>query len=267
MSRAENLTGWAQHMRSLGLADHTITGYVRDVAKWAHVDWDRLGVDIRSQDAAPRTIARELAGHAAFARWIGMDPAPFLRRPSVATVLPAVVPTVDEMRRFVDAETDPMWRAVFTVLCGCGLRVHEVTTLRWSAAYLSVPEPFLRVLGKGSKVRDVPMSDAVRTALFAWMREYAKRYPVVLPSITYGCIFPVSDRTVQRRVKEGAVRVGLPDTWHPHALRHGFGTAVHDATHDLRLTGDLLGHATIETTRIYAHVNDERRRDAVASIL
>ena len=258
------LGAWAQHLRSEGKSEATIKAYIADIERYDTMPapgylWtpryngarSRL---IRTSGLSPRTIARHLASHAAYCRFIGQDPAYFLERPKVGVVLPGVVPMQEEMRRFIDAETDVMWRALWAAMCGAGLRVSEVVSLKWS----DVEGGKFRVLGKGSKLRDVPMSDEV----CEYLRKWARDCPAELHMI-----FPVNVRAVQRRVKVVARAAGLPETWHPHAMRHGFATAALESCGDLRVVADLLGHSSMTTAMIYTHVRDPRRAVAVAGIL
>lgn len=246
---------WGQQLLAEGKSPATVRAYLGDIERYGGTPLScspERARAIRDSGLAPRTIARHLASHAAWARHTYPSQEKwFLARPSVGVVTPHVVPLPEEMRRFIAAETDPQWRALWALMCGAGLRVSEAVAVR--SEHICIDPMKVRVLGKGSKVRDIPLSAEVSGyVLAAWPQSP---------------MFPWSVRTVQRRVKVIAVKAGLPGTWHPHALRHGFATAAWSSTGDLRTVGDLLGHASISTTMIYTHVNDERRTVAVAGIL
>ncbi|MDP9011126.1 MAG: tyrosine-type recombinase/integrase [Pseudomonadota bacterium] len=248
-------------MSGEGKSPATIAGYVSDVQRYGGMDGactSERATQIRLSGLAPRTVARHLAAHAEFARYTGNAAEAaslFARRPSVGVVLPPVVPTQDEMRQFIGAETDLVYRALWTLMCGAGLRLDEAMSLRWH----SFTTTGVNVLGKGNKMRTVPLSMAVREAVAAIDTPLARNLNSLL--------FPMSHRTVQRHVKSNARRAGLPRTWHPHALRHGFGTAIQAAMGDIRLTADIMGHASVVTTMIYTHVANGRREAAVAGVL
>lgn len=260
-SSDRNLRAWADNLRAQGKSECTIAAYVSDVQRygghWGSTTAGRA-LRIRESGLGLRTISRHLASHASFARFMGNTDALslFARRPSMGVVLPAVVPEVEQMRRFVAAEPDPMWRALWAVMCGEGLRLSEAAGLTWDRVNIDTKN--IRVIGKGMKMRDVPMSTAVRDHLLTW-RKLSPEDALI--------VFPISRRTIQRHVKENAVRAGLSESWHPHALRHGFATATLEATGNVRVTGDLLGHSSLSTTMIYTHVRGEHRRAAVEAVL
>lgn len=142
--------------------------------------------------------------------------------------------------------------AVLTLLYGCGLRISEGLSLKRSDAPIG---DLLRITGKGSKTRMVPVLPAVREAVDAYLAEV----PFVLDAD--GPLFrakrggPLSPRHVQATVQILRGRLGLPASATPHALRHSFATHLLGAGADLRSIQELLGHASLSTTQRYTEVD------------
>jgi integrase/recombinase XerC len=158
-------------------------------------------------------------------------------------------PGLDPDREDWEAARD---EAVLTLLYGCGLRISEALSLKRSDA------PFpdsLRILGKGSKTRIVPVLPAVRDATAAYLAEvpFALAPDEPLFRATRGG--PLSPRHVQATVQNLRSRLGLPASATPHALRHSFATHLLGAGADLRSIQELLGHASLSTTQRYTQVD------------
>ena len=167
-------------------------------------------------------------------------------------------PSLDPDREDWEASRD---EAVLTLLYGCGLRISEALSLKRSDAPL--PES-LRILGKGSKTRIVPVLPAVRDAIDGYLADV----PFVLspdePLFRAKRGGPLSPRHVQATVQKLRGRLGLPDSATPHALRHSFATHLLGAGADLRSIQELLGHASLSTTQRYTEVDAEALLSAYA---
>ena len=167
-------------------------------------------------------------------------------------------PSLDPEREDWEASRD---EAVLTLLYGCGLRISEALSLKRSDAPL--PES-LRILGKGSKTRIVPVLPAVREAIDIYLADV----PFVLspdePLFRAKRGGPLSPRHVQATVQKLRGRLGLPDSATPHALRHSFATHLLGAGADLRSIQELLGHASLSTTQRYTEVDAEALLSAYA---
>ena len=153
-------------------------------------------------------------------------------------------------------------QAVLTLLYGCGLRISEGLSLKRSDAPLG---DSIRITGKGSKTRIVPILPAVRDAVAAYLAEV----PFVLepgdPLFRAKRGGPLSPRHVQAMVQLLRGRLGLPDSATPHALRHSFATHLLGAGADLRSIQELLGHASLSTTQRYTKVDAAALLSAYAS--
>jgi integrase/recombinase XerC len=142
--------------------------------------------------------------------------------------------------------------AVLTLLYGCGLRISEAMSLKRSDAPLGES---LRILGKGSKTRIVPVLPQVAKAVAAYVADMPFALSPDEPLFRAKRGGPLSPRHVQATVQLLRGRLGLPDSATPHALRHSFATHLLGAGADLRSIQELLGHASLSTTQRYTDVD------------
>jgi len=147
--------------------------------------------------------------------------------------------------------------ALFTLLYGCGLRIAEALALDVRDAPMPGADAMLRVVGKGSKERIVPVLAAVREAVAAWLALHPDRQPD--SPLFLGARGKRLDPAVaQRTLREFRRLNGLPEHATPHALRHSFATHLLAGGADLRSIQDLLGHASLSTTQRYTAVDTAR---------
>jgi site-specific recombinase XerD len=145
--------------------------------------------------------------------------------------------------------------AVLELLYGSGLRVAELCSL--ALGDIDVGRRLVTVWGKGSKQRQVPISEPSAQAVTAWVA--GGRDAMLTGPDAIDALFvnrrgrPLGPRDVRRIVDRRATR-----PLHPHALRHTFATHVLDGGADLRAVQELLGHASLESTQVYTHVSKER---------
>lgn len=232
---------------------------------------------LHDRGATSRTIARRVASLRRYFSWCireslrDDDPTTGVHTPKVRGRLPR---PLDEKTASVLVSTEdneaPEWqrsrdRAVLEILYGSGLRVSEVCGLFIDSVDMSRHQ--LRVIGKGSKERLVPMSDHARDALRRWL----KTRDEVTSSQSGKALFlsargaALSRRDVARLLDAAGKRVGLPAGTHPHALRHSFATHLMDNGADTRSIQELLGHSDASTTQRYTHVSKERLKAAYAN--
>lgn len=147
--------------------------------------------------------------------------------------------------------------ALFALLYGCGLRIAEVLALNVRDAPLPDADAMLRVVGKGSKERIVPVLPAVRQAVAAWLHHHPQRTPdsPLFVGIRGARLNP---GVVQRTLRHYRALNGLPESATPHALRHSFATHLLSGGADLRSIQDLLGHASLSTTQRYTSVDQAK---------
>lgn len=221
-----------------------------------------------------KSQARILSGVRSFYRflvldgYLEMDPTELLESPHLPRHLPEYLTTdeVDALEASIDLSTNEGHRnrAIIEVLFSCGLRVSELTNLKLSDLFLD--EKFLRVLGKGSKERLVPISDRAISELRFWFDD--RRQMVIKPGEEDYVFLNRRGHHLTRTmilimVKRQAEAAGITKTISPHTLRHSFATALLRGGADLRVIQALLGHADIGTTEIYTHLDDESLRQEV----
>jgi len=158
-------------------------------------------------------------------------------------------PGLDPDREDWEAARD---QAVLSLLYGCGLRISEALSLKRSDAPLG---DVLRITGKGSKTRMVPVLPAVRASVDAYVAELSFVVEADEPLFRAKRGGPLSPRHVQATVQALRGRLGLPASATPHALRHSFATHLLGAGADLRSIQELLGHASLSTTQRYTEVD------------
>ncbi|RAK59268.1 recombinase XerC [Phenylobacterium hankyongense] len=247
--RAENLT-------VQGLAEVT-AGELR--AWLAHL---RAG----DHPLSPRSLSQALSAIRTFHRFLDrrLD-APnaaidLVRGPRVKPGAPRPV-TEDQARGLIaEPAFDPEredWevardQAVLTLLYGCGLRISEGLSLKRADAPLGES---LRITGKGSKTRIVPVLPAVREAVDVYLAQAPFALAPDAPLFRAKRGGPLSPRHVQATVQGLRSRLGLPASATPHALRHSFATHLLGAGADLRSIQELLGHASLSTTQRYTQVD------------
>ncbi len=281
-----------------GASEHTRDVYAHDVAEFVEwcgrgalrpTDLDRrvlrryLGY-LDTRGFARASIARKAAAMRSYLRYlrrhgvIDGDPGAGLRSPKGAARLPRV-PHLDEANALLDAASgdessvagdgprDDVARAVILrdlavleVLYGAGLRVAECCNLR--VADVDLRRGLLTVLGKGSKVRRVPVGEPARDAVAAWLDRGRATLEVADSPPDAVFLNRRGRRLTPRDARRVVARHPLADgrTFHPHALRHAYATHLLEGGADLRAVQELLGHADLATTQIYTHVTGDRLR-------
>ncbi len=235
----------------------------------AFLAWvNELGLSARSQ-------ARIISGIRSFYRFllledvIQTDPTALLETPRIGRKLPEVLnhEEVEQILSQIDLSSPAGRRnkAMLEVLYGCGLRVSELTELRLSHVYFD--QEFIRVTGKGSKERLVPIG---RMALREIRNYLPDRHS--LPKIERGhedILFlnrrgrRLSRVMVFTMIRDLAAAAGIKKKISPHTFRHSFATELIDRGADLRAVQEMLGHESILTTEIYTHLDREFLRDAI----
>jgi integrase/recombinase XerC len=271
-----SLERYLSHLRhERRLADHTLSAYTRDgrllvalaadrpLATLAAVDIRRFIATLHGKGHRPRSLARILSSWRGFFDWlardhaIGANPCAGVKPPRAAKHLPEAL-SPDDAVRLVALEDDSVVglrdRALFELAYSCGLRVSELTGLDVDALDLKTGE--VRVTGKGSKTRIVPVGEHAVKAAEVWLPVRAK-----LAAAGENALFigrsgrRLGPREVQRRIKVRAAAAGLDADVHPHMLRHSFASHVLQSSGDLRAVQEMLGHASIASTQVYTHLD------------
>jgi integrase/recombinase XerD len=270
-----------------GLSPRTQSGYAsdldqcaafvakRDATGWRTVPAELVGRWIHSLSAADYTVtslARKLTALRGLARHLQReklredDFTALLSSPKYARRIPGTL-SADEVARLLAAPTGGdaqalRDRALLELFYSSGLRVSELAAL--NIQQLNLEQGFLRVFGKGSKERVVPMGRRACEAIAVWLE--AGR-PHFVKSRTGSQLFlsarggALSRVTLWLIVKKYAQRAGITKPVKPHLLRHSFATHLLDGGADLRAIQEMLGHANISTTQIYTAVESKRLID------
>ncbi len=270
------------------LSDNTIEAYLTDLDKlfaflalegigFAEVTTDELetfSAGLRDIGIHPRSQARILSGIRSFYRFLVMDdyirqdPTELLESPQLGKHLPDVltVEEIDNLIGAIDRSTREGQRncAILETLYSCGLRVSELCGLKLSDLYLK--EGFIKVEGKGSKQRLVPISRRAVGELenYLLFRDEAE----ILPGYEDFVFISRRGKNISRImvfhiIKELAQQVGIKKQVSPHTFRHSFATHLLEGGANLRAIQCMLGHESIGTTEIYTHIDRNRLREEI----
>lgn len=220
----------------------------------------------------PRSTARFLSGVRGFYRYllreklIGIDPTLQIEMPQLGRPLPKSLSEADvEALLLAPDLSEPIGqrdRAMLEVLYACGLRVTELVSL--TLDQVNLRQGVLRVMGKGSKERLVPMGEEAVVWVERYLRDGRNDLLGGRPS---DVLFPslrgeqMTRQTFWHRIKHQAQVAGISKTLSPHTLRHAFATHLLNHGADLRVVQMLLGHSDLSTTQIYTHVARARLQD------
>ena len=271
-----------------GYSANTLDAYMRDVDKlFRYLAMEQVDVlDVKLEDLehfaafisdlgiGPRSLARILSGVRQFYRflvidgYLEVDPTELLESPKQPDHLPEVLSTaeVDLLEQAIDLSK---WeghrnRAIIEVLFSCGLRVSELTNLKLSNLYIE--EQYIRVMGKGSKERLVPISPRALDELNYW---FADRNVMKIKPGEEDYVFlnrrgqHLTRTMILIMIKRYAVEAGIKKTISPHTLRHSFATSLLEGGADLRAIQAMLGHESIGTTEIYTHIDTSTLRQEI----
>ena len=270
------LHGYLEHLSNeRRLSRHTVENYARDITalltvagaaqlKRMYVQQVRRHVaQLHARGLDGRTLARMLSAWRGFFNYLARDhgythnPCVGIRPPKSAKRLPHAL-SPDEAGRLMEiAAADPLAvrdKAIMELLYSSGLRLSELTGLEQDD--VNVRDATVRVTGKGGRTRVVPVGSFALAALQAWVpargelaRPGEKALFVGRDGTALGA------RAVQARLKQWALRLGLADKVHPHALRHSFASHLLQSSGDLRAVQEMLGHASISSTQVYTHLD------------
>lgn len=283
-SNLELVDGFIDHLwLEDGLSKNTLVSYRLDLAafaEWAERSEKKMLDQVQQADiqqylavrfpqSKPRSISRLIATLRRYYRYamrenrILLDPTLQIDSPKLPRSLPKSL-NEDEVESLLNAPDINQSlglrdRAMLELLYACGLRVSELVGLK--VTEVSLQEGVIRVTGKGSKTRLVPMGqEAVE-----WIARYLKEgRPEILQKRLSGSLFVTQRGEAMTRqafwylIKRYALLAGIHKPMSPHVLRHAFATHLLNHGADLRVVQMLLGHADISTTQIYTHVARER---------
>ena len=273
------------------LSSNTLDAYIRDVGKLfvyladegkhpADVtleDLETFSATLHDVGIHPRSQARILSGIRSFYhfmilnQYMEADPTLLLESPKIGEKLPEVL-SVEEIDKIIDSidlssSEGQRNRAIIETLYSCGLRVSELCNLKLSDLYLK--EGFIKVEGKGSKQRLVPISRSAIDEIELYL--YVRNQIDIKPGFEdYLFVSILRKKNLSRImvfhiVKELAEKAGITKVISPHTFRHSFATHLLENGANLRVIQTMLGHEEIGTTEIYTHIDSTRLRSEIVN--
>ena len=237
-------------------------------------DLQHFAVQLHEHQIGPTSQARILSGIRSFYKYlllsgeIEQDPTELLESPHLGERLPEVLSTdeIDQILKSIDLSKPEGQRnkTIIEVLFSCGLRVSELVNLKLSNLYLE--EGFVRVMGKGSKERLVPISSKAISELQYW---FVDRNLMKIQQGEEDYVFlnrrgkHLTRTMILIMLKRQAVAAGITKTISPHTLRHSFATELLKGGADLRAIQAMLGHESIGTTELYMHIDTTTLREEI----
>ena len=257
------------------MSANTVRSYQRDIAALLELvgatplrhlqpaQIRRFVSHLHAQGLDGKSLARVLSAWRGFFTYLSRDhgyehnPCLGIRPPRAAKRLPHAL-SPDETGRLMELGAGDALtvrdRAILELFYSSGLRLSELTGLALDD--VNYRDATIRVTGKGAKTRVVPVGSYALAALKAWLVE---RAPLARPGEPAMFVARngarLSARSVQARLRQWGLRLGLSANVHPHALRHSFASHVLQSSGDLRAVQDMLGHASISTTQVYTHLD------------
>ena len=270
------------------LSDNTVNAYLADIHKLYQFladeqihpldvtleNLETFSATLRDLGIQPRSQARILSGIRSFYHYLILedylqaDPSELLESPQIGLHLPEILTLeeIDTLIESIDLSTNEGQRnrTILETLYSCGLRVSELCNLKLSDLYLE--EGFIKVEGKGSKQRLIPISPRAIRELQLY---FLDRNQISIKKDYEDYVFiskrgkNISRITVFHIIKTLAEAIGMKKTISPHTFRHSFATHLLEGGANLRAIQCMLGHESIGTTEIYTHIDKNRLRSEI----
>lgn len=273
------------------LSDNTIEAYCHDIELFrqhledygqscsiteiTHHDIEDFFAKLYDLGIAASSQARILSGLKSFFKYLlqekicEADPTMLVSSPSIGRHIPDVL-SYEEIVNMMDSidlsqQFGHRNKAIIEVMYGCGLRVSEVISLNISDIYAK--DEFIKVFGKGSKERLVPIGNKTLHELMLYVKG-ERLHQDIKPKFSDKVFISARGTSLTRQsvfllVKRLAEQAGIKKTISPHTLRHSFATHLIEGGADLRAVQQMLGHSSITTTEIYTHISDEYLRQVI----
>ena len=285
----EALSLFAGHQYSQNRSEHTVAAYQTDLGQFfgfaalkQDVDPESLTVEVidvyivrsflgvlAEHGLARKSMARKLAALRSFFKFLcrkeilEINPVQRVASPKLGRKLPhfLYLDQVEGLLKGSDCTTllGSRDQVIMELLYGSGLRVTELVGL--NRENLDLESGLIRVLGKGSKERVIPVTNYAIQAIESYLKMRSDHNPVLL--LNYKGT-RLSDRSVRRILNKLVDKVSLEQHVHPHMLRHSFATHLLDGGADLRSVQELLGHQKLSSTQVYTHLTRERIKEVYA---
>ncbi len=262
----------------LNYSDNTIASYGNDLDKLVkyypkknllHLSIKEIEAYIHTLEGlAPSSISHTISTMKSFYKYylrigsISYNPCEAIKMPKLGTHLPIYL-TEEEVNLLLDIEIltpfDARNKAILELMYATGLRISEVISLEFKN--IDAEEAIVRVMGKGSKERIVPIYQSALDCLTTYLEEYR---PLLIKKTVNNYLFlnnhggMMTRQGVFKMIKAECLKKGIKKNISPHTLRHTFATHLLENGADLRIIQELLGHSDISTTNIYTHVTNQK---------
>lgn len=292
MTWQEKITDFIYYLKfERNLSENTLLAYERDIQKIRNFAEEELGgvqvedisyenlqqylFQFSKTNASERSQARLISSIKAFFKYLleeelrADNPAKLLETPKMGLYLPDTLSQeeIEQLISAIDKETDLDKRnhCIIEVLYGCGLRVSEVVSLRISN--INFKENYIKVEGKGGKVRLVPVADYTLEIIKNYIHS-VRVLGKIAPKFEDFLFLNNRGTTLTRVmvftfIKDYAFRANIKKSISPHTFRHSFATHLLQNGADLRFIQEMLGHSSITTTEIYTHLETEELRETI----
>lgn len=226
----------------------------------------RMVAQLSGRGLSGRSIAHMLSAWRGLYRWLGrshaytVNPCAGIRAPKSPRRLPGAL-SPDEAQQLLDAPVadgaqEARDSAMFELFYSSGLRLAELTALDLHDAVQMQAQHEVKVTGKGSKTRVVPVGAKALAALQQWSALRPLLARVDEQALFVGARGArIAGSSVRQRLRRWALRQGIHQRVYPHLLRHSFASHVLQSSGDLRAVQEMLGHASVSTTQIYTHLD------------
>ena len=269
-----------------GLSQNTIDAYRRDLETFIEFCFIKFSVDeknisrlivntylrdLHENHYNPTSISRKIASLRGYYRWlsanekISSNPIDTIEMPKLPQRLPKVI-SVEDIKKMLAENLNPLERVELELLYGSGLRVSELVDLKTNSFDLS--QKYLVARGKGAKERIVPFNNVSANAI----EDYLKIRDFILKKFridTKNFLINTEGRFVTRQDVYNFIHK-LGEKFHknisPHTMRHSFATHLLENGADLRVVQELLGHSDVSTTQLYTHISKKRLKDVYFAI-
>lgn len=259
------------------LSTHTLKNYNIDIKKLLALHENKLLTDyqvddirlalakLHSQNLNGKSLSRILSSWRGLFNFIShrfnmkLNPTHGIKPPKAQKKLPETL-SIDQTIKLVEIQDSSFLglrdRAILELFYSSGLRLSELTNCKLTD--IDFTDSVIRIIGKGQKERYVPVGKKAKEAIKVWL-EIRKSIKNLDNNNFYVFLSengkPLSNRSIQYRLKYWAIKQGIPENIHPHLLRHSFASHVLQSSQDLRAVQELLGHSNISTTQIYTHLD------------
>lgn len=285
------LKGFKNYLKlERGLAQNSIDSYGLDIEKFASFIDNQINpelvkdkqieeflVFINECGLSANSQSRILSGLKAFFEFliyekkINIDPCALISTPKISRKLPETLylHEIESMLATLDLSTPEGTRnkAIIETMYGSGLRVSETISLRLSDCLFE--EGFMRVRGKGNKMRIIPMGKEAIKFIKIYIYEVRSKLDIDIKSADFVFLNrrgkPLSRVMIFMIIKEAAAKAGIAKNISPHTLRHSFATTLVEGGADLRAVQEMLGHESIITTEIYTHLDRSYLQETLKS--